>query len=73
MLLSRLPDPPFKANYDTGNSASLGYDPVEELGAYGPRIGSVHVKDRVRGGGTVPLGEGDARVETVFDLLHELG
>ena len=27
----------------------------------------------MRGGGTVPLGEGDARIETVFDLLHELG
>ncbi|MFL5885956.1 MAG: sugar phosphate isomerase/epimerase family protein [Thermoleophilaceae bacterium] len=72
-LLSRLPDPPFKANYDTGNSASLGYDPEEELAAYGSRIGSVHVKDRVRGGGTVPLGEGDASIETVFELLQRLG
>jgi L-ribulose-5-phosphate 3-epimerase len=72
-LLERLPDPAFKANYDTGNSASLGYDPEEELAAYGSRIGSVHVKDRVRGGGTVPLGEGDARIETVFEVLRRLG
>jgi len=72
-LLERLPDPPFKANYDTGNSASLGYDPAEELAAYGERIGSVHVKDRVRGGGTVPLGKGDADLRRVFELLHSLG
>jgi L-ribulose-5-phosphate 3-epimerase len=72
-LLERLPDPPFKANYDTGNSASLGYDPGEELAAYGERIGSVHVKDRLRGGGTVPLGDGDADVPRVFALLRSLG
>jgi L-ribulose-5-phosphate 3-epimerase len=72
-LLSRLPDPPFRANYDTGNSASLGYDPGEELAAYGERIGSVHVKDRVRGGGTVPLGDGDADLPRVFGLLRSLG
>jgi L-ribulose-5-phosphate 3-epimerase len=72
-LLSRLPDPPFKANYDTGNSASLGYDPNEELAAYGERIGSVHVKDRVRGGGTVALGDGDTDLPRVFALLRSLG
>jgi hexulose-6-phosphate isomerase len=47
-------------NYDSGNSASLGYSPRDEFGAYGARVGSVHVKDRVLGGGTVPLGRGDA-------------
>jgi hexulose-6-phosphate isomerase len=72
-LLERLSFPPFKANYDTGNSASLGYDPGEELAAYGEQIGSVHVKDRVRGGGTVPLGEGDADLPRVFGLLRSLG
>jgi L-ribulose-5-phosphate 3-epimerase len=72
-LLERLPDPPFKANYDTGNSASLGYDPSEEIAAFGERIGSLHVKDRVRGGGTVPLGEGDADLPRVFGLLRALG
>jgi L-ribulose-5-phosphate 3-epimerase len=72
-LLARVDHPLVKANYDTGNSASLGYDPREELAAYGVRVGSVHVKDRVRGGGTVPLGEGDADLELVFALLHERG
>ena len=45
----------------------------EEFGAYGERVGSVHIKDRVRGGGTVPLGEGDADFDAVFDALRTLG
>lgn len=61
-----------KVNYDTGNSASLGYSYLQEFEAYGDRIGSVHIKDRVRGGGTVPLGEGDADLPGVFGGLNEL-
>ena len=72
-LLERLEHPLVRANYDTGNSAALDYEPRDEWSAYGDRIGSVHVKDRVRGGGTVPLGEGDADLETVFDLLAARG
>lgn len=72
-LLARAPHPQLKVNYDSGNSASLGYRPAEEFAAYGDRIGSVHIKDRVRGGGTVPLGSGDADLEAVFDGLHALG
>jgi L-ribulose-5-phosphate 3-epimerase len=59
-LLNRLPHPMLKANYDSGNSSSLGYKPREEFAAYGSRVGSVHIKDRLLGGGTVPLGSGDA-------------
>jgi L-ribulose-5-phosphate 3-epimerase len=72
-LLGRLPESFVKVNYDSGNSASLGYDPREELAAYGRRIGSVHIKDRVRGGGTVPLGSGDTRFEDLFGGLRNLG
>lgn len=72
-LLARVQHPRVKANYDSGNSASLGYDPREELAAYGDWIGSVHVKDRVRGGTTVPLGEGDADIPAVLALLAERG
>ncbi len=72
-LLGSLAFPEVKVNYDTGNSASLGYDYREELSAYGDRIGSVHVKDRVRGGGTVPLGCGNADLPGVVARLHELG
>jgi hexulose-6-phosphate isomerase len=58
-----------KANYDLGNSSSLGYDVKCELAAYGARIGSVHIKDRVRGGGTVPLGQGDADIPALLSGL----
>ena len=40
---------------------------------YGSRIGSVHVKDRVRGGTTVPLGTGDADFPAFFSGLAQLG
>jgi hexulose-6-phosphate isomerase len=72
-LLDRLPYQWLKANYDSGNSASLGYDPGEEFAAYGSRIGSVHIKDRVRGGATVPLGTGDADLDVLFEELDKIG
>jgi hexulose-6-phosphate isomerase len=71
-LLARVPDPLVKVNYDSGNSSSLGYRPAEEFAAYGNRIGSVHIKDRVLGGGTVPLGQGDADLDAVFAGLRRL-
>ena len=72
-LLRRLPNKWVKVNYDSGNSSSLGYKPEEEFRAYGDRIGSVHIKDRLFGGGTVPLGEGDADLPSVIRGLRELG
>jgi hexulose-6-phosphate isomerase len=72
-LLERVGSPWVRVTYDIGNSASLGFDPAEELAAYGDRIGSVHVKDRIRGGGTVPLGEGDASLPVVFAGLRRYG
>ncbi len=57
-----------KVNYDSGNSASLGYDPRDEFAAYGARVGSVHIKDRVKGGSTVPLGTGDTDFMALFEL-----
>jgi hexulose-6-phosphate isomerase len=69
-LLARLPSDVVKVNYDIGNSASLGFDPRAEFAAYGDRVGSVHVKDRIKGGGTVPLGTGDADLPAVFRLLQ---
>ncbi|HSV29482.1 MAG TPA: sugar phosphate isomerase/epimerase family protein [Candidatus Omnitrophota bacterium] len=72
-LLSRVGHPFLKANYDIGNSASLGYDPNQELVALKPFLGSVHVKDRVRGGGTVPLGTGNADFSSAFRRIREAG
>jgi L-ribulose-5-phosphate 3-epimerase len=72
-LLDKLPFPGVKANYDSGNSASLGYLFQEESSAYGKRIGSVHIKDRLRGGGTVPLGRGAADIPALLAGLYDLG
>ena len=62
-----------QANYDIGNSASLGFDPKEELEAYGLKILNVHVKDRKLGSTTVPLGTGNANIDYVFQKLQEIG
>ena len=71
-LLDGVPHSKLKVNYDSGNSASLGYAPAEEFAAYGDRIGSVHIKDRVLNGGTVPLGSGDADFPALFSSLEKI-
>ena len=58
-----------RVTYDSGNSCSLGYLIHEEFAAYGDRVGSVHVKDRKRGAGTVPLGTGDTDLPAFFRTL----
>ncbi len=72
-LLSRVSHPLVRANYDIGNSASLGRDPAVELGSIRRWLGSVHVKDRLRGAGTVRLGTGDADFPLCFRLIREAG
>ena len=72
-LLEKIDLDHVKANYDIGNSASLGYEPLEELENYGQKILNVHVKDRKLGGTTVPLGTGNADIKGVFEKLNEMG
>jgi L-ribulose-5-phosphate 3-epimerase len=71
-LLALLPHPLLKANYDSGNSSSLGYPPRAEFEAYGERVGSVHIKDRRLGGSTVPLGTGDADFPALAESLRKV-
>jgi L-ribulose-5-phosphate 3-epimerase len=59
----------FGINYDIGNSAALGFDCKKEIKEFGHRIDNVHIKDRVLGGTTVPLGSGNAKFNEVFDGL----
>lgn len=61
----------FGINYDIGNSASLGYDTEEEIFCYGSRILNVHIKDRLLGGGTVPLGSGNAEFSRTYQALAQ--
>lgn len=72
-FIERLDPACFGINYDIGNSAALGFEPGEEIAAYGQRILNVHVKDRVLGGTTVPLGEGNADFDVVFSALASAG
>jgi L-ribulose-5-phosphate 3-epimerase len=72
-LLESIGHANLKANYDIGNSASLGYEPEEELSLLGPWLGSVHVKDRVRNGTTVPLGTGNADLPLCFRKFRQIG
>ncbi len=71
-LLQRINHPLIGANYDTGNSASLGSDPEEEVLKLGKWIDNVHIKDRLLGGNTVPLGEGNTDFDLVFKTLGKI-
>jgi L-ribulose-5-phosphate 3-epimerase len=61
----------FGINYDTGNSASFGFDPSEEFKAFGTRILNVHIKDRPIDGTTVALGDGDVDFNLIIKLLNQ--
>lgn len=60
-----------RVNYDSGNSASLGYDMQREWSDYGWRIANIHIKDRILGGGSVPLGEGSTNFDTLARMMSE--
>ena len=72
-LAERFADPFLKITYDSGNSSSLGYDSYEEISTYGKYLSNVHIKDRILGGTTVPLGTGNANFDKLFRGLKEAG
>ncbi len=59
--------------YDTGDRTALCFDIKKEIQALGSRIKNVHIKDRISGGGTVPLGTGDTDFDTCFSMLAKVG
>ena len=71
-FIARLDPDLFGINYDMGNSAALGFNPHKEFAAYGQRVFNVHVKDRVLGGTTVPLGTGSVNFDAVFAALAQI-
>ncbi len=71
-LLLDLENPYVAANYDIGNSTSLGYEPILEFKTMGKWIKNIHIKDRIKNGNTVPLGDGDANFELFFSLLSKI-
>jgi L-ribulose-5-phosphate 3-epimerase len=61
------------ANYDTGNSAFLGYDSGVEVRALAGKIFNVHIKDKIYRGNTVKLGKGDVKFDKFFKSLKLTG
>lgn len=62
----------FGVNYDSGNSASLNYDPDAEFSYYGKYIKNIHVKDRIINGKTIRLGEGNANFKKIFKNIKKI-
>ncbi len=62
----------FGINYDTGNSASLGYSIRDEFNAYGKHIKEIHIKDRLLNGKSVKLGKGNTDFNLFFDELNKI-
>ncbi|WP_305660827.1 sugar phosphate isomerase/epimerase [Daejeonella sp.] len=71
-LLSELPSSRVTVNYDTGNSASFGFNIIEEFEAYGSRISDIHIKDRKLNGGSVELGSGDTDFDNFLIALNKI-
>ncbi len=57
-------------NYDTGNSAGLGYDFKKEL-KYFKYVKNIHIKDRKFKGKTVRLGLGNWEYKKFFKLIRK--
>ena len=71
-FISQFPSGTFGINYDTGNSASMGFNPIKEFSSYGNRIFNVHIKDRLLHGHTVKLTEGNTDFDCVFQQLRKI-
>lgn len=59
--------------YDVGNMAGLGVDVPAEIRLLGKLIVGVHLKDKLIGGKSVPLGAGSVDFPGVFRALAEAG
>ena len=71
-LLNEFDSKRITVNYDTGNSASFGYDMLEEFKCYGERISDIHIKDREFEGSSVFLGNGAVNFPLFYKNLSIL-
>lgn len=72
-LVQSVGSPRVRAYYDTGNSTAQGADIAQDILPLLPVLHAVHVKDRVRGGGSKPLGTGDTNFQAFFPALLRAG
>ena len=68
-FLKNLDSKVFGVNYDTGNSASYGYNVDIEFRAYSKLIKNIHLKDKNINGQSVALGEGTVNFNKFFKNL----
>ena len=71
-LIKKIDSKIVKVNYDTGNSASLGYDVKEEFLEYGNSISDIHIKDRFLNGNSVFYGTGNFNSKDFIDCLKDI-
>jgi len=62
----------FGINYDSGNSANLGFEVSKEFNTYGKYIRNIHIKDRLKNGPSVRLGEGDVKFIDLFQQIKKI-
>lgn len=72
-LVQSVGSPYVRAYYDAGNSTAQGLDIGQDILSVLPLLHAVHVKDRVKGGGSRPLGSGDANFTAFFRALLSRG
>ncbi len=58
-------------NYDTGNSASLNYNIIDEM-KYFKYVKNIHIKDRKKFGNTVRLGMGNWNYKVFFNQIKKI-
>ena len=56
-------------NYDSGNSASLGFSIKKELDLLGDKITNIHIKDRLLNGNSIELGKGDTNLKYLKNFI----
>lgn len=72
-FLDELGSPAASLCFDIGNATAMGLDVPREAAMLLPRIAQFHVKDRVVGGTSRPLGQGDAPLAAVAKRLAAAG
>jgi L-ribulose-5-phosphate 3-epimerase len=72
-VIERVGSARVRAYYDTGNSTARGFDIARDIEPLLPLLHAVHVKDRAVGGGSKPLGTGDANFQGFFPRLLTAG
>lgn len=72
-LLDEIGDPRVGVCYDLGNATAFDFDVVAEIDLLCAAIVEVHVKDRIVGGGSRLLGEGDTRFGEAMASLARCG